>query len=276
MSQKIIKFLTDNPGYTKCGNKVIADRLGVSERSVKKVKSGIRKKVYNDIYINKLEDSNVLIIGDTHFPFEREGYLEHCLEIQKKYKCNKVYHIGDVVDNCFSSFHETNPDGHSASDELSMAIDKVKIWADAFPSVKICLGNHDLIINRKAFSSGLSTRWIKGLSEVLECPKWQFDLEFIDNNILYTHGTGTSGENAAYNKALNKRISVIQGHLHSVANIKYNVSQNDVLFAMQVGCGVDDKRYAFDYAKAFPKKFVVSCGVVVDNGRLPIIELMKL
>jgi len=216
------------------------------------------------------------VIGDTHFPFEKEGYLDFCIDMQKKYKAGTVVHIGDVADNCYSSFHDNNPDGLAAGEELSYAIKSAKEWHKAFKDVEVTLGNHCQIIQRKAFASGVSSKWIKGLAEVLELPTWQFDIEHEIDGVLYTHGTGTSGDKAAYNKALNKRKSIVQGHLHSQASIMWNTSSIDKVFAMQVGCGVDDKKYAFDYAKNFPKKFIISCGLVLENGTLPVLELMKL
>lgn len=253
-----------------------AAKVAPSKRDGIVLSGEVKSKTISIKNIYKGDTDNTLIIGDTHIPFEREGYLDHCIEVMRRYNCGNVIHIGDVIDSAYSSFHETNPDGLSAGDELEYAVEKIKDWYKAFPRVKVCLGNHDLIINRKAFSSGLSKRWIKGLNEVLEVPNWDFDLEHMLHGVLYTHGTGTSGNNAAYNKALQKRISVVQGHLHSEASIRWNVSEVDRIFAMQVGCGVDDKKYAFDYAKAFPRKFIMSCGVVLNRGTLPIIEPMKL
>jgi len=226
--------------------------------------------------VKSLDKGNILVIGDTHFPFEKEGYLDFCIDMQKKYKAGTVVHIGDVADNCYSSFHDNNPDGLAAGEELSYAIKSAKEWHKAFKDVKVTLGNHCQIIQRKAFASGVSSKWIKGLAEVLELPTWQFDIEHEIDGVLYTHGTGTSGDKAAYNKALNKRKSIVQGHLHSQASIMWNTSSIDKVFAMQVGCGVDDKKYAFDYAKNFPKKFIISCGLVLENGTLPVLELMKL
>ena len=45
------------------------------------------------------------------------------------------------------------------------------------------------------------------------------------------------------------------------------------LFAMQVGCGIDDESFAFGYAKNFNKKPVISCGVVLNKGTLPMVIL---
>jgi len=221
------------------------------------------------------DPNNVLVIGDTHIPFEREGYLEHCRAVQEKYNCGTVVHIGDVIDNNYSSYHETNPDGKSAGDELSLAIRRLQRWYYTFPNVKVCLGNHDQIIQRKAYTAGLSKRWIKGLAEVLEVPTWDFNLEHHIRDVIYTHGTGTSGDKAVVTRSLNRRKSMVSGHLHTTASITWNVSEVDRIFAMNVGCGIDDAQYSFDYAKTFAKKSIIACGVVL-NGELPIIVPMNL
>lgn len=225
-------------------------------------------------YING-DPKNVIILGDSHIPFERAGYLEFCREQQEKFDCGTVVHIGDVVDQHYSSYHESDPDGFSAGDELSLAITKLKDWSTVFPKVKVCFGNHDMLIQRQAYSAGLSKKWIKGFNEVLEIPGWDFDMEHKIESVIYTHGTGTSGENGAFQKALNRRCSVVSGHLHTIANIKWNVSEADRIFAMQVGCGIDDKAYAFEYARGIVKKSIISCAVVLE-GTLPIVIPMTL
>lgn len=286
-NSRILLFF--NLKNTKKNNEIINDikkqvKLQIDQnKRFKEVKpifnTDIPKLIKNSSNLTKtgnFNKNNVLIIGDTHFPFEKEGYLDFCLDTQKKYNAGTIIHIGDVADNCYSSFHDNNPDGLAAGDELQYAIKSAKEWGKAFPNVKVTLGNHCQIIQRKAFSSGVSSKWIKGLNEVLELPGWNFEMEFEINGVLYTHGTGTSGDKAAYNKALHRRKSIVQGHLHSQASIMWNTSNIDKIFAMQVGCGVDETKYAFDYAKNFPKKFIISCGLVLENGQLPIIELMKL
>lgn len=221
------------------------------------------------------DPNNVIVIGDIHEPFCREGYLEHCRTIQQKYNCGTVVFIGDVIDNHYSSYHETDPDGVSAKDELEHAISKIQQWYYTFPNASVCIGNHDAIITRKAFSSGLSNKWIKSYSEVLGTPNWKFDMSFDIKGVYYYHGTGSSGEKAAFTRAMNIRQPVVQGHLHTVANIQYNASNKDLIWGMQVGCGIDDTKYAFAYAQQGIKKSIISCGVVL-NGRIPIIEPMSL
>jgi len=211
------------------------------------------------------DPKNVLIIGDTHFPFMREGYLLHCREVQERYNCGTVVHIGDVIDNHYSSFHTSDPDGYSAGEELTRVKDDCFIANKMFPEVKVCRGNHDLIPWRKAMEAKLSRDWLHDINDVLGLDGWEWADEWVINNIRYIHGTGTSGEFAAYDKALNRRISTVQGHIHSAANIRYSASHKDIIFGMQVGCGVDEESWAFAYNKGSKKKWIISCGVVIDD-----------
>ena len=221
-------------------------------------------------------ERRVLVIGDLHTPFTKVGYLEHCVEVARKYNTNHTVFIGDIVDNHYSSFHNTDPDGFGAGEELDRAISGVQEWNYEFPDADVLLGNHDRIIMRKAFAAGLSKRWIKDFGEVLETPGWRFGLEFEYDNVLYIHGEGGGGEKGAITKALNRRKSVVQGHWHTQNHINWNVSDYDRIFGMQIGCGIDDKAYALAYAKYNIRKSILSCGVVLDNGQLPIIEPMRL
>jgi len=204
-------------------------------------------------------------------PFSRNGYINFCKAIYEKHGCNQVIFIGDLVDNHFSSFHDTDPDGHGAAEELKLAKQSIAEWYRIFPDAKVCIGNHDLIPIRKSFNAGLSKMWIKSISEVLETPNWQYAEEFIFDDILYTHGTGRK----AVNRMLADTTSVVQGHYHSESYITYAVGRNKKMFAMQVGCGVDDKSYAMAYGKHFDKMHI-NCGVVLENGTLPLLEYMPL
>lgn len=215
--------------------------------------------------------NRVLIVGDLHVPFERTGYFEFCKNIYIKYNCNKVIFIGDLIDNHFSSFHDTDPDGHSAGEELRLAKLSIAKWYKTFPKAKVCLGNHDNIPIRKAFNTGVSTAWIKSVGEVLDTPDWEYEEEFILDNILYTHGIGRK----AFARMQADLTSVVQGHYHSESYIQYSVGRSYKLFAMQVGCGIDDKSYAMAYGKHF-NKMHINCGVVLENGKLPILEYMDL
>lgn len=231
------------------------------------------KKIGKLEYLNNNGETinNVLVIGDLHEPFTRPEYLQFCLSIYNKYNCNSVVFIGDLIDNHFSSFHDTDPDGHSAAEELKLAKDKIQKWYNAFPIAKVCIGNHDLIPSRKLFNAGVSQSWLRPISEVLDTPNWEYNEEFLINDVLYVHGTGRK----AGIRMSADLISIVQGHYHSESYIQYSVGKFKKMFAMQVGCGVDDKSYAMAYGKHF-NKMHINCGVVLENGKLPILEYVEL
>ena len=210
---------------------------------------------------------NVLVIGDLHAPFTLKTYLQFCRHQQEKFDCGTVIFIGDIVDNHYSSFHDTDPSGMGADDEVNEAILQLNEWKKLFPSCYVTIGNHDAIIARKLFANGISQKYLKSFNEVFNLPKeWKFVDQIIINKVLYTHGTTN-----ALKRMTDARISVVQGHLHSLSYVQHSQSEIDGLFAVQTGCGIDIKSFAFAYGKSFGKKPVISCAVILDNGKLPIV-----
>ena len=307
--EEIKEFLRNKPGYAKFGGYKLSLILEANEeicqQALKEIRRELKNKpgksnktfkikldkdfktsqdVFKDAFTNNdrllsagltmvkksKSGKNVLVIGDLHEPFCLDGYLEHCIETYNKYKCNEVVFIGDIIDNHASSYHETDPDGHSAGQELKMAIQRIKQWYNAFPKATVIIGNHDRLIMRKAYSSGLSKLWIKDYAEVLGTPGWNFTDSIEIDNVLYIHGEGGTAR-ARVRRDLQ---SIVQGHLHSQAYIDWCVGAKFKLFGMQVGCGIDHKSYAMAYGKEGPKP-AIACGVVLE-GKTPINIMMEL
>lgn len=249
-------------------NKIIELRkLDVSIRDISDIVD-IPKSTVHDFLTSRV--TNVLIIGDLHLPWALCGYREFCFNTYKKYDCNKIIFIGDLIDNHFSSYHETNPDGYGAGDELSYAKKELGEWYKIFPMADVVLGNHDKLVIRKAKTSGISKHWIKSFSDVLGVPNWNFKEEFYYDNVLYRHGVNAIGAT----NVLSDGCSIVQGHAHSECRLRWKCGKGDKVFGLQCPCGVDDSAYAFEYNDS--RKSIIGCAVVLDNGKLPIIELMEL
>lgn len=248
-------------GFT---HRQIQEKLGIGLATISRVRN-------IGVLVKEKKHRRVLIIGDLHAPFIRRGYLEFCKSICDEYKCTDVVFTGDILDNHFSSFWDSDPDGSSAGDELEEALTQIQEWVDVFPIAMVCIGNHDRLPARQAFKSGVSTRWVRDYNEVLGCPEWEFAEGFDIDGVRYEHGEGAK----PHIKMLNNRQSYVCGHTHSELSIKYSVSEHDRLFAMQVGWGGDQSAYAMAYAKNF-KKGIVSCGLVLKNGTLPLVIPMPL
>lgn len=225
-------------------------------------------------HVGSLKDRNtnrVLVIGDLHEPFSVDGYLEFCIEQYERFNCNRVVFIGDVIDNHYSSYHETDADGMSGGDELDAAINRLARWYQAFPKAAVIIGNHDRMVMRKAQTSAVPSKWIKDYKDVLEVPHWEFVDRMVIDGVQYIHGEAGT----ARTKAQSDMMPTVQGHLHTQCYTHWLVGQKFKIFASQVGCGIDHESYAMAYAKR-GKKPAIGCMVVLDNGTTPINLLMNL
>lgn len=302
MEKRIEEFLLQKKGYLKKSNIIILERLNLLDKKysypategtlnliasikkaiIQKLKTENRKSVvdYKKLSnghrietkaIGKFDPDNILVIGDLHEPFCLPEYLGFCKDIQEEYDCGTVIFIGDVIDNHYSSYHETDPDGYSAGEELDRAIDKIANWYKSFPSAYVIIGNHDRLVYRKAQSSGVSKRWIREFDEVLGTPGWEFLEEITINGICYNHGEGGT----ARTRMKNEMQSQVQGHTHSQFYLEYNVSPVQKIFGMQVGCGIDRKAFAMAYGK-YHKKPVLGCATITGKYSVPHLHPMEL
>ena len=229
--------------------------------------SGNIKKAYDNLIKN---ETRVLTIGDLHEPFCLDAYLKHCKEVYAKHNCNRVIFIGDVIDNHYSSYHDTDPDGMGGKDELELAIDKLQRWYKAFPDADVTIGNHDRLIRRKAFSGGVPKQWIREYSDVLNVPNWRFTDRVVIDGVQYIHGE--SGR--ASKKAKDDMMSTVQGHRHTEMFTEFVVGANFKVFGCAVGCGIDHESYAMSYGKNF-KKPAIGCAVIF-GGKYAVNEPMEL
>jgi hypothetical protein len=219
---------------------------------------GNKLKAYNNIV--KVEN-RVLCIGDLHEPFCLDGYLEFCIKTYAENNCNRVVFIGDLVDNHYSSYHETDSDALGGLDELEYAIKKLSRWYKAFPEADVTLGNHDRIIIRKAQTSNIPSKWIKEFKDVLETPNWRFVTDVYIDGVRYVHGDKSS---AAKTAAKRDMVSTVSGHFHTQMYVEWFFGKYAALFGMQVGCGIDSSSYAMGYMQG-GKKEAIGCGIIIGG-----------
>ena len=214
--------------------------------------------------------SRILVIGDLHEPFCLDGYLKFCKSRYKKWECNQVIFIGDVIDNHFLSYHETDPNGDGGSLELKKAIERLSKWYKAFPKAHVIIGNHDRMPKRKAHTGGIPLEWIRGYSEVLRTPGWKFVERLVADDVQYIHGEAGTAKSRQHDD----KMSTVQGHRHTEAYVWWGVGEQFRTFGMQVGCGIDNDTYGMYYAKNY-KKPAIACGIVI-GGQLAVNCMMPL
>lgn len=211
----------------------------------------------------KPKDRVVGVVGDVHLPFEHPNYLQFIVDTFIEQKVTDIVFIGDLIDNHAISRHETSTRADSPLLEYYKTLEKIKEWKKEFPIAKMCIGNHDTIPERQISTLGIPSVFLKDYRTLWELPKeWEIEDYFTINDVLYIHGIGSGGKDGAINTALKQRLSLVQGHTHSYLGCKYMANARDVIFGLNVGCGIDLKAYAMEYGKYFVNKPTLGCGVV--------------
>lgn len=225
----------------------------------------------------KLYKDHVLVIADTHCPYDHKHYLDFLKQIQNRVHCGTVVHIGDGVDNSSLSYkHDPSPDLPSPKDEIAKARKSLEKYFRAFPKVFYCLGNHCKRVDMKGRHSFLPQEVFRPFRDIWGLPKgWIDAFSHEIDGVLYQHGF-MAGDMAHVKTAIMNRQSTVIGHSHSVAAVNYLVSRKDRLLAMNVGSGIEVESLAFSYGRDFLKKPVVSCGVVTDHGKYAQVFPMEL
>ena len=206
----------------------------------------------------------MLVSGDLHAPYVHKHYLSFLMETEAKYKAKSIVFCGDEVDYHALSRHTSEPECDGVITELEKAKDVLAGYVGVFPKAVITVGNHSQIPIRQAKEMGIPRSFLRSANDLLNLPKeWEFVPYIVYNGIYIDHGRSIA-KDAAINTAISKRMSYVQGHQHSWANVKYHANEDNIIFGMSVGCGIDNTAYAFAYGKQFVNKPILSCGVILS------------
>lgn len=217
----------------------------------------------------------VLLIGDTHLPYEHHDYLKFCQAVADKYHAEIHLHVGDELDYHAISFHDSDPDLLSAGDELTKAIEKLVPWHEAFPKLILLESNHGSLVFRKQKANGIPIRVLKSLKDIYETPKWTWWDDVLIST-KYGDVYGCHGKASGYGKlALEQGCSAFQGHYHGKLEVTWHQRVEHRRFNMFVGCGINYRSLAFAYGRANLPKPILGCGIIDGEG-MPHVIKMKL
>ena len=256
----------------------IADDLGYYSKKV--YKDEVNKEYYKGFAYkwDKVEHQNqrILNISDMHLPFQHPDTFEFLQHLKDKYNPTRVICGGDEVDAHALSFHNSDPDLPSAGDELKQALPLIAKLHKMFPEMSIIGSNHSSMIFRKAMAHGLPRAYLKNYNEFLNVGsgwKWTDDLtvDLPDGTKCYYHH-GKINDVLKLSQTMG--MSAVQFHFHENLSIKYWANPNGIFFALQSGCLVDDKAYAFNYNNVNLKRPLVATSLIIDS--LPVLEPMVL
>lgn len=164
----------------------------------------------------------------------------------------------------------------TASKELSLARLRLKEWYKAFPKCRVAASNHGLRWLARARECYIPSEILKPYKELLAAPKgWTWHEEiFIKTKSPFRciHGIGFSGALGHRTAAFDSGISTVIGHLHSGAGVNYINNGSTTIWGMNVGCLMNPEHtLANGYSKYSRLKGVLSTGVVLNNGKVPLV-----
>lgn len=210
--------------------------------------------------------SLVLTISDAHFPYHHEDIFDFLNDLKKETKPDEIVLLGDELELNGMSFHDHDPNMPSAREEFELGKECLKKLYKLFPEVKACTSNHTSRGFRRAFKYGIPSQFLKGYKELLGAPRgWNWRDYWEIDKVLYLHGEGFSGKNAAITAAEKYRQSVVIGHIHAWAGVQYIKSRQGQIFGANAGCLIDSDAIAFNYGKHFPTKPIIGT-CIIENG----------
>ncbi len=222
------------------------------------------------------DNSRILLISDMHIPYHHPDTLDFLQYLKDKYNPTRVICLGDELDKHALSFHDSDPNLPSAGDELRMALPVIKQLKDMFPEMDILESNHGSLLYRKAHHHGIPKEYLKTYNEVLQVDdgwKWYYDLvvDLPNGNKCYLHhGKSTNVTKTSQTMSM----CAVQGHFHETFKVEYWGNPIALYWAMQCGCLIDDKSYAFNYNNVNLKRPIIGTGLIIDS--MPVLEAMVL
>lgn len=221
----------------------------------------------------------ILVISDLQIPYEHSKALEFCKQLKVDYDVpdENVLNVGDETDQYYASDYPKDPDADlSAYNEFEISRERLRQWAEVFPLMKIAISNHGMRWLKKATNAQIPSQILKSYQQIFNTPDgWEWRDEWRFNQLPHPfrmiHGMGYSGKDGHYRAALDAQISTIIGHLHSHAAVSFIETNGGArMWAVNTGCLIDIKAYAFKYEKYNRVKPQLGATVILQGGGMPV------
>jgi len=247
------------------GIKHAAIAIGMPEKTFEnRYRNGLARGMTPTVHkIWESSGTTVLVIPDLHTPYHHPDAFEFLRIAKKKFCPSHIVCLGDEADQHAMSQYLPDPDLHSAGFELELAKEALRELAILFPIMKICNSNHMERYLKKAVRAGLPRKTVRRFAEIFESPiGWQWQDRWLLDGVIYEHGEECLGANGLRDRVLYNGKPTVIGHLHSKAGINYSNTGQQWLWGFNVGCLIDNDKYAFRYAKHFKDKPVLGLGII--------------
>jgi hypothetical protein len=221
-------------------------------------------------------------------PFEHPKALQFYTYVKRHYRIpdENVYCVGDETDQYYGGLWKKDPNAlHTATQEITDTIERLKPWYDIFPKMKLATSNHGTRWMRKALEMDIPELLMRRYESVLGAPdSWLWKKQWLIKSKfpqLVEHGDRFGGRMPHLQAAEANGINTIIGHHHSIIGVEFSQTRRSIegfeseagyprVWGMATGCTIDFHKYAFNYAQSAKKVPVIGCGLSFDDGRIPL------
>lgn len=216
----------------------------------------------------KEDNSRILVIPDLHFPFCHTDALDFLHKLKVKLSPTRIICLGDELDYSAMNFHESNADMPSAGQELLLGLGYIDTLHELFPKMDLLHSNHGSMAFRRAKHAGMPLHLLKSYNQLMEISTddWRWHESIIlelpnGSKCKFVHGV--SANVLAASQACG--MSLVQGHHHSLFELRYWDGGNGLNFAVTSGCLIDDKSLAFAYNKLQIKRPLIGVTFIENS-----------
>lgn len=217
-----------------------------------------------------LDNSRILVVPDLHFPFCHVDALDFLHKLKVNLNPTRIICLGDELDYHAMSFHDSDPDLDNAGRELLLGLGYIDTLHELFPKMDLLHSNHGSMAYRKAKHHGMPRHLLKSYNEVLGVPAddWRWHDSLIlelpnGRRCKFIHGISANVLAASQSMGM----SLVQGHHHSLFELRYWNGGDGLNFAITSGCLIDDSSMAFAYNKLQVKRPII--GVTYIENSMP-------
>lgn len=224
-----------------------------------------------------MDNSRILVIPDLHFPHCHVDALDFLHKLKVKLQPTRIICLGDELDYGAMSFHDSDPDLDSSGRELLLGLGYIDTLHELFPKMQLLHSNHGSMAYRRAKHAGMPRHLLKSYNDVLGVPAndWSWHAEIIltlpsGTRCKFVHGISSNILAASQSIGM----SLVQGHHHSLFELRYWSAGNGLHFGITSGCLIDDHSLAFSYNKLQIKRPLI--GVTFIENSMPMLIPMAL
>jgi predicted phosphodiesterase len=218
-----------------------------------------------------------MVFGDTHAPFHHKRCLEFLADISSDFKPDTVVHTGDLTDQYNFSRFERDMVADKPGKELKKMRDFTSKLHDIFPDLTIVKSNHDVRLWQAAKKGGIPRECLISWDKLIGSE--DFDWKLV-NDYLFTVDSDRSKWQVSHHKtgtalSTSQKLgrNVVLGHHHTrQGTYRWSPEKGKTLWGVDTGCLIDNKTYAFYYAKANALQ-QVGGAVLIEDGIPRIVPL---